>query len=263
MTPLIKKIILAVVALIVIMGGIIYFQHQKILKLKDEKQSAENLNAALHDSITYYQNKNKEWVAEKLTIQTTIKNLEKLYGQLTDVQRELLARVKEVNKKNDIITAALIDANFKIDSLLIIAGKNGSEVTVDTTNKKINFNNLASKDTSFLFDIDINHVLPSHLDVKPSMLFKSIEIPNKQFVEFHWKNDKKKGYPISCTVTNTNKYIKVVNLESYAIPPLNKLHLNPTGWQKVENFFIKNGRTIIYIGLGAAAGAGGYYMVTH
>jgi len=259
MTPLVKKIILAVIAAFIVMGGIIYFQHQKIVKLKDEKQSAENLSTALHDSITYYQNKNKEWVAEKLTIQTTIKNLEKSYGQLTDAQRELLIRIKEVNKNNDIITAALIDANFKIDSLLI----NGSEVAVDTTNKKINFNNLALKDTSFIFDIDVNHVLPSHPDVKPSMLFKSIEIPNRQFVKFNWKDDKKNGYPISCTVTNTNKYIKVVNLESFAIPSLNKLHLNPTGWQKVENFFIKNGKTIIYIGVGAAAGAGGYYMSTH
>lgn len=263
MKPTIKKIILTVVALILIMGVIIYFQHQKIVKLKDEKQATENLNAALHDSVTYYQNKNKEWVAEKLTIQTTIKNLEKINGQLSNAQRDLLIRIKEVNRRNDIITAALIDANFKIDSLLIIVDKDGSEIIVDTTNEKINFNNLASNDTSFIFDIDVNHVLPSRFDVKPSMLFKSIEIPNRQFVEFHWENNKKKGYPISFTITNTNKYIKVIGLESYAIPSLNKLHLNPTGWQKVENFFIKNGRTIFYIGLGVAGGAGGYYMITH
>jgi hypothetical protein len=126
----------------------------------------------------------------------------------------------------------------------------------------VNINNLAAKDTSFIYDIDVNYVLPAYPDIKPTMLFKTIEIPNKQMVTFQWKNDKKKGYPISCMVSNSNKYIKVTNLESYAIPPLDKVHLNPNGWQKIGNFFIKNGRTILYVGVGAAAGAGGYYLLT-
>lgn len=256
----------AVVLLVLVLlasGAIIRLKNMKIDSLKDDVKKEVKLKDALLDSIKYYQNKEKEWVAEKLTIQETIKNLEKMYGQLTDAQKELIKRIQEVDKKNNIITAALIEANVKIDSLLVRDGKDGGQVTVDTTNKKINFNNFATKDTSFVFNIDVNNVLPLYPNVKPTMLFKSIEIPNKQFVEFHWKNDKKKGYPISCSVSNSNKYIKVTGLESYAIPPLNKLKLNPNGWQKIGNFFIKNGRTLVYIGVGTAVGAGGYYILTH
>jgi hypothetical protein len=257
-----NKVTTFVIALILILLGIVYFQNQRISHWKDKYQTEVKLKDALIDSVKYYQNARKEWVAEKLTIQETIKNLEKMYGQLSDSQKELIARIKELNKKNEVIAAALITTETKIDSLLIIAGKDGNEVTVDTTKKMINFNNLAAKDTSFVFDIDVNSVLPAHLDIKPTMLFKSIEIPNKQFATFQWKNDKKKGYPISFSISNSNKYVKVVGLESYAIPPLDKLKINPTGWQKVGNFFIKNGRTVLYVGVGAAAGAGAVYLMT-
>lgn len=251
-----------VVVLLLVGSGIFKLQRDRIAELKKEKQQIENLNHALNDSINYYQNRHNEWVAEKATIQETIKNLEKMYGQLTNSQRELIQRIKELDKKNSIITAALFDANVKIDSLLAKDKERGGVVTVDTTKKMFNINNLASKDSTFIYDIDVNHVLPAYPDLKPSLLFKSIEIPNKQFVEFHWKNDKKRGYPISCSVTNTNPYVKITNLNSYAIPPLDKVKLNPTGWQKIGNFFVKNGKTIFCISAGVAAGAGGYYILT-
>ena len=214
------------------------------------------------DSVDYYQNKHKEWVAEKLTIQETIKNLEKMYGQLSDSQKELLERVKELNKKNSVISAALIRTEVKVDSLLAKDGVDGGTVTVDTTEKKVNFNNLVSKDSTFRYNIDVNHILPAYKDIKPTLLFKSLEFPNKQFIEFHWKNDKEKGYPIAFSTSNSNQYFKTINIDSYAIPPLDKVKLNPTGWQKVGNFFIKNGRTLVYVGVGAAAGAGGVYLLT-
>jgi len=57
----------------------------------------------------------------------------------------LLVRIGDVNKENDIIAAALISANFKIDSLLVATNNNGNEITVDTINSTINFSNLSSK----------------------------------------------------------------------------------------------------------------------
>jgi len=253
------------IALVIILllgsGAIIKLQRNKIDEWKGKYQTEVKLRDALIDTVRYYKNQHNEIVAEKLTLQESIKNLEKMYGQLSDNQKELLLRIKELNKKNEVISAALISTEVKIDSLLAKDKQNGNVVTVDTTKKMVNINNLASNDTSFVYDIDVNNVLPAFPTIKPYFLFKSIEIPNKQFVEFHWKNDKQKGYPISFSISNSNKYVKVTSLDSYAIPPLDKVKLNPNGWQKIGNFFIKNGRTIVYVGVGAAAGAGGMYLL--
>ncbi|MFA5207100.1 MAG: hypothetical protein WC428_00220 [Candidatus Paceibacterota bacterium] len=252
---------LIVLVILIILGqyGIIRLKNNKIADLNDKYTTEVKLKDALLDSAKYYKNKRDEAVAEKLTIQETVKNLEKMYGQLTENQKELVQRIKELGNKNEVIAAALIKTDVKIDSLLAKDKQNGNVVTVDTTKKLVNINNLASKDTSFVYDIDVNNVLPAFLTIKPYFLFKSIEIPNKQFAEFHWKNDKKKGYPISFSISNSNKYIKVTGLESYAIPPLDKLKLNPTGWQKIGNFFVKNGKTVLYIGIGGLGGAAAYH----
>jgi hypothetical protein len=254
---------IALVIILLLAGGtIIHFKNKKIASLKDEVKTEVKLRDALLDTIDVYKNKRDELVAEKLTIQETIKKLEKMYGQLNENQQELIQRIKELGKKNEVIAAALIKTDVKIDSLLAKDKENGNVVTVDTTKKMVNINNLASKDTSFVYDIDVNNVLPALPTIKPYFLFKSIEIPNKQFAEFHWKNDRKKGYPISFSISNSNKYIKVTGVDSYAIPPLDKLKINPSGWDKFGNFIIKNGKTILYIGIGTGLGAGAYWLLT-
>jgi hypothetical protein len=256
---------IALVIVLLLAGGtIIHFKNKKIASLQTEVKTEVKLRDALLDTVTVYKNKRNELVAEKLTIQETVKNLEKMYGQLSADQKELINRIKEMDKKNAVIAAALIKTDVKIDSLLAINGKNGTVVTVDSTKKMFNINNLASKDTSFVYDIDVNNALPALPTIKPSLLFKSIELPNKQFVEFHWKNDqKKKGYPIAFSISNSNKYIKTIGVESYAIPPLDKLKINPSGWDKFGNFMIKNGKTVLYIGIGTGVGVAGYYLLTH
>jgi len=253
-------LIAIIIAIILILSAIVYFQHNRIANLKDKYQTEVKLKDALIDTVKIYQNQRDEWVSEKLTMQENIKNLKEIYEKLSDSQKELIDRVKELNKKNTIIAAALIETNAHIDSLkheLL----DGAETIIDTTKKKINFNNLKTQDSTFRYDIDVLHVLPAHLDINPDLLFKSIELPNKQFIEFHWKNEKKKGYPISFSVSNSNKYIKTINVESYAIPSLDKLNINPNGWQKFGNFFIKNGKTVLYIGMGGAIGAGTVYLL--
>lgn len=249
-------LITVIVLLLLGMATTIYFQRQSITKWKDKYATEEKLKNALIDTVDVYKNSRNELVAEKLTIQETVKNLEKIYGELTKSQKELIDRVKDINKKNEVIAAALIQANFKIDSLIIIAGKNGNAVTVDTTKKIVNFNNLASKDTSFVFDIDVNNILPARLDIKPSMLFKTIEIPNKQFIEFHWIKNKKESYPVSFSVSNSNKYIKVSDLNSYAIPDVKY------EGSKFGQWITKNGKMVISIGAGVIVGGGAVYFLT-
>ena len=70
-----NKIITIVILAFIILIGVIYFQKQKIDKLNNKYQKEIKLKNALLDSVQYYQNKENEWVAERLTIQETVKNL--------------------------------------------------------------------------------------------------------------------------------------------------------------------------------------------
>lgn len=257
-----NKLTFIIIALIFVLLTIVYFQHQRIQNWKEKYNDEVNLNDALGDTITRYQNKHNEWVAEKQAIQTTVENLEKQNNILTDNQKELLLRIKEAEKNNSIIAAALVETNVKIDSLLAKDGENGNVVTVDTTQKIVNINNFNANDSSFVYDIDVLNVLPAFSTIKPSMLFKSIEIPNKQYIDFYWENDRKKGYPVKFSISNSNKYVKTIGLDSYIIPNINKKYLDPNGWQKIGNFIYKNGSVIVYVGIGAAVGAGAFYLLT-
>ena len=254
--------IVVVALLLIVGGGIFNLQRNKIKEWKQKHQTEVNLNAALNADMVVYQNKEQDWVAEKLTMQASLKQLDEKFAQLTESQKELVNRVKQLNKDNTVITAALIEANVKIDSLLIGQSDSGS-VVIDTIEKKVNFNNIASVDstTKMIYDIDVNHVLPAHADVTPTMLFKNLDFPNKQLVAFEWKNDKKRGYPISFSTTNSNPYYKTNDINSYAIPELYKQTLDPTGWQKVGYWFKKNGKIVGWVAGGVVVGAGGTYLL--
>lgn len=249
--------------LIIILFSVLSFVGMKLYTnridiLKEKLETEVKLKNALIDNVTYYQNKEKEWVAEKLVIQTSIKNLEQMNKQLTVSQKELLDRIKETNKKNDIIAAALIQTQVKIDSLL-----HKGQTIIDTTGKKITFSDLhkdGNKEVRYSFTV--GHVLPAPSDATPTLFIDSLYFPNKQFVQFFWKNDKKNGYPVSFSVSNSNDYFKTVNIDSFTIPKISKEILNPNGWQKIENFFIRSGNSLIYIGIGGIIGAGtAFYLL--
>jgi hypothetical protein len=226
--------------------------------LKNKYQTEVKLKDALIDTVHTYQNKQKEWVAEKLTIQTTVKNLEKMNDQLTTSQKELLARVKEIEKNNHIIAAALFETNALIDSLV-----HKGETVVDTANKKIIFSDWrkdGKKEVSY--KLIVGNVIPSKLGLQPTLLIDSLYFPNKQFIEFHWKNDKKKGYPVTFSISNSNDYFKTVNVDSYIIPEITKEKLNPNGWQKIGNFFVRSGKTIVTAASGAVVGAAAFWLMT-
>jgi hypothetical protein len=246
--------IVLVLILLLLGGGIMKIQRNKINDLKDKYQSEVNLRKALSDSLDIYQNKEGEWVAEKRTIQATIKELEAMNGELTADQKRLLAKIKEVNKENSIITAALIRANFVIDSLV-----HGGLVVVDTVNKTVDF--IEPNNPDIRYNFHAMGVLPFPRDSKPTLLIKNLTLPNEQFVEFHWMDNKKEGHPIAFSVTNSNKYVKVYDVNSYAIPELKKEIINPTGWEKVEQWLTKNGKIVGYVAGGVVIGAGGTYIL--
>jgi hypothetical protein len=244
-------IILVILLLVFGMGATIYFQHQSIVKWKDKYQTEAKLKNALLDTVTYFQNAHKEWVAEKLTIQESVKNLEKINGQLTDFQKELLVRVKEIEKNNKIITAALIETKVLVQKL---AGDTAHTV-VDTTKKTIQFGDyskIGNKEISYQFTI--GKVLPAFSDIKPTLMIDSLYFPNKSFVEFHWKKNKITEYPISFSVSNSNGYFNTVNIDSYAIPEIKY------NGSKFEQWMAKNGKILMYVGIGAG-GMGALWLL--
>lgn len=251
------KIVGIVIAIILSLSLIVYFQHKSIVNLKEKNKNEVKLRTALLDSVEYYRNERNELVAEKLTMQETIKNLGKISNQLNFMQKELIARIKEVEKKNDVIAAALFNTNVKIDSLL-----HKGETIVDTIGKTITFRDLYKVDKREVrYSFIVGKVLPADIKIKPTLLIDSLYFPNTQFVDFKWKNDRKAGYPVSFSVTNSNDFFKTSNVESYIIPNITKEHLNPNGWQKFENFFIRNGNKVFYIGIGVGAGVAGTLLL--
>lgn len=244
-------IITIIILLFLGMGLTIFFQNLKIDTLTNKYETEVKIKNAMLDSNNHYINKNKELVTEKLSLQATISYLDKMNFQLSTSQKELLERVKEINKTNSIIAAALIETNLKIDSLL-----HKGDVVIDTINKKITFPDSlknVKNETILKYNFVVGNVLPAFPNIKPTLLIKDLYFPNKQFVEFHWKDDNNKvGSPVTFSVSNSNDYFKTVNIDSYTIPEINK-NIDPTKWQKFEKWFVKNGRTIIYVGIGGAA----------
>jgi hypothetical protein len=247
-----NAIITAVIVIILILLAIVYFQHKKIANLNDKYQSEVKLKNALVDTAKVYKNKENEWVTEKLTLQGSLKLINDVNNHLTASEQELTKRVKEAEKNNSVITAALIQTKVELDSLksgkVIINDKDSSIAFADST-KNIKYN------------IEILHVRPISLSILPIMKFNKFELPNKQFVNFFW-GDKKKDYPISFSVSNSNDYFKTVNIDSYAIPQLQKDVVNPSAWGKITAWIKKSGGFIITVGVSGAAGAG-LYAILH
>lgn len=245
--------IVLVVLLFIVGGGMFRIQQNKIKEWKNKHQTEVKLKNALIDSVSYYQNELGEEVAEKLTLQTTVTNLEEMNDDLTASQQELLRRIKAADKENKVIAAALIEAEAIIDSLM-----GDGWVVVNPEDSTINF----SDSTDFLlYDITIGNAFASTPKKDPTIMFNHFSMPNKLFVDFQWKDDKKEGYPITLSVSNSSPYYKINNINSYIIPEIQKEVLDPTGWQKVGRWFTKNGKIVGFVAGGVVVGAGGTYLL--
>jgi hypothetical protein len=239
-----KNLIIIGLCVLLILLGFQYLKNQN--NHKDEILQEQKLRNALNDTVKIYQNKEKEWVAEKLTIQAETKDLKDKNLILSENQKELVKRVDAISKHNQVITAALIDMGVKLDGLVNNKPTFENDSTLAFSSPKT--------DTALTYQIKVRNV-KQFGSLKPSLEFTEFSLPNKQFVEFHWKNDKKEGYPISFTVTNTNPYYKVYDLDSYAIPELQKENVKPNFWNKLGNFSKTWGGRAIFLGAGVLIGA--------
>lgn len=236
--------VLIIVLLILGIGGVYYFMKNQNNRLNQELRLERNLNAALKDSLRTSTNKYGEVVNEKLTLQTTLTRLEELNSKLTEDQRRLLRRLQDAERERSIITAALIKSSIIIDSLVHIG-----EVLIG--DGKVTF---IDDLPDVIYNIEITDVMPIALDVNPQLTFNKMIFPNETYIEFYWKDNKKEGYPISFSVANTNRFLRVHNIESYAIPSIQKEILDPSGWDKISDWFRQTGNTWGKIGIGFVAG---------
>lgn len=231
-------IIYAIVAVIII-GGLYYYDN-KVDNLKNDLDIERNLKMALIDSVDTYKNERNELVSEKLTLQARVKDLKDLNDNLSENQKELVTRVLELKKEKDVIAAALVQMQFKVDSLQ-------SDAIVEVQDSSVTFTKV---DESINYKIKVNNVSPLN-SRDPSLYFEKIEIYNKQFIEFHWEDNKEYGYPVSFSISNSNPYFIVNDVDSYIIPEIRKADVKPTFWQKVGNTLSKGKDNAIWIGVGA------------
>lgn len=243
-----KTIIIVVVILLVIFGGGFGWLGKRLDLANDQLSQQIHLTEALQADIAYTKNKLDEEVATKKSLQTDIRTLNDQNLNLTKNQEELLWRVKSVQKDNDLISAALVETQATLDSIRF----ENTKVTVSKIDTSITF---AENNDSISFDITIGKAQPASPLVMPTLTFNSLMIPNKQFIEFHWDDNKEyKQKPISFSISNSNPLMTTINVDSYIIPEVNKNALKPTGWQKVGGFF-KNRKVELIVGsIGMAIG---------
>lgn len=235
------KLVIPYVLVVLLIGFGAYYLN-KVNKLQENLQSETKLRLALLDSVTTYKNERNELVSEKRTLQF----------KLTDKEfenKELVKRVKEVQEKNatlekkvTVFAAALVESQIIIDSL------QNSNVYVSEKDSSITF--ISKNPEQLRYTLKVKPVFTIK-DSEPELIFQEFKLPNKQFIEFHWRDNPKEGYPISFSVTNSNPYFKTVNIESYAIPEIYKPDVKPTFWQKAGKMAKDGGKNLIYVGVGA------------
>lgn len=226
-----KTIIILGVVLMILFGGGFGFMGMQIKKTNDKLAEQVNLNNALNDKLKFTQNYLEETVATKLTLQTTINKLEDLNGDLSNNQKELVSRIKNLEKDNNIISAALVRTEAKLDSALF---DDGDVVIGD------NYVSYAQVTDTIEFDLTMNNVQPIKPYKDPTVMFNQLRVPNKQFIEFKWENDEEYYQrPISFSVSNSNPLVETTEADSYTIPEVNYNALNPTFGEKVGEFFEK------------------------
>lgn len=246
---------LVIVILLILLGlGVSYHFNQT--SKKDKKFEMElKLREALQDSVRTHKNKEGNWVSEKRTLQGDVNDLLKDNVKLNGDQRALLNTIRKINKDHtsdkEVWAAASIRYNKLIDSLNTYVA---SASNIDTTNSIISFSQLDPV-ADFQYNIDITSVRPYPTNKLPEIRFNGLDFPNKQTITFNFDKTKRKDFPVSFSVENTNKYFRVQNIESYVIPNIDKDIVDPSGWQKVGRWFKINGKYILVAGAGFGVGS--------
>lgn len=246
--------ILIILTLFTLLCGMSLYINTKISKMTKIIDNQEKLTNALLDTMKIIHRENGEMLAMKLSLQSDMKTLNGLYSNLSNNQKELIDRVKGIDKSQKIIGAALIETQFKIDQM---DDKLTQTVVVNSEDSTVKFTHNSD---SLRYDISIINVLPSSTFKLPTLKFNEFTAPNKYFVSFQWDDNKRKNYPVSFSITNTNPLFKTINIDSYVIPELNKIDITPNFWEKLHRWGVENKR-IVSIG-GITIGAGGIILGT-
>jgi len=221
-----------IIGIILFIGIVIQHMYykNKVDVLTEQLDLEKKLVNALNDSVIYYNNIYGDVVAEKLSLQY---DLDKLTNRLDSTKTQnglLIRRINNLEYRVNIISAALIQSETTIDSLL-----NTEPIIYDD---KIVFKD-STENLKYLFEI--NNVMPIDSIKSPSLHINHFSLPNQQFIDFHWRDDKKEGFPVAFSVTNTNPYIKTTDISSYIIPEISKTELKPSTWDKIGKFLNSNG----------------------
>jgi len=244
-----KTILIVGVLLVVLFGGGFGILGTKLNNVNDRLSEQIALNNAIQDTLNYTKNKLDEQVASKLTLQATFDQVAKQNEHLSNNQKELLKRINQLKDKNNLISAALVRTEAKIDSL-----KNIGTVEINKEDTSITFK---ENNDSINFDLTVHKVMPVNT---PQLDINSLIIPNKQFIEFKFKDKNEYNQrPVSFSISNSNPLIQTKNVDSYIIPEVNH-SIKPNFWDKFNNFL--NKPTIKIIGGTIIFGSGVYVGAT-
>lgn len=197
------------------------------------------LEQALHAELEITRDSLGSETAKKLTLQTTVKDLSKREAKLTKDQKELLAFVKVKDKNKNLIAAVIIHDTVKVREL-------ASGPPIAFTDSTVAFEVTTD---SIAYRATVENVSPVADSTKvPMLLLKNLYIPNQTRISFEW-GERKDGYPVSVSVTNTNPLFKIGNVESFAIPELQKSTVRPSFFQGLGTS-LNTAKTPFLIGLG-------------
>jgi hypothetical protein len=248
-----KKVII-IILLIVIGWFVVSLQRQRIREMKNKYETEVKLRNAISSKIDSVENKNGELVLSKKTLQTDIKRLTELKNNLTENQKKLLFEIQKKNKKNKVLAAANMEMSIIIDSLnkVISNGK------IDSINKEINFED----STKYLeYNFNVTNVIPYNNDKPVKHVINYLEFPNTQTITFDYDKDKRKdGYPISFNIKNTNKYMKVYDIDSYIIEEIDVDQIETNFFDEIWSWYNRQ-TTIVKLGTGFIIGGGTVYIL--
>jgi hypothetical protein len=230
------------------MVGGYYYHTSRVDKLKADKEISDNLNAALTDTLRVYAGENGTLKYEKLAMQADIKDLKNGNITLSNEKKDLINKVEKANKEKTVLAATVIKQKFIIDSLTNIIEDDGG--WKDSTTVQFEREN----NDTINYVVRVSNVKEIE-GVTPKMVIPWLEIPNDITVTFGWDKNKRKDYPVSVTVENSNPLMQINNIEAYAIPELQKEDVKPNFWQKVKKGLKKIKDDIVVFGVGFLAGA--------
>jgi hypothetical protein len=198
----------------------IQFKNSKIEKLETQN----NISLTLLDTIKVYKNKLNTLTYEKQSFNIKFNALEKEYDRLDKNSKNLVDKIRILEKEKNLISATNIYQSAVIDSLI------NNWPIIDETNHTLTFYD----STTFLQYNMLVNLQP------PSLNIRKLTLPNELFISY-----KKSKESISVGVTNSSPYYKINDISSYIIP------LDGNKKVPFKRYFIISGVSVVIGGTAA------------